>query len=394
MNIVSVPLKFAPTNTAALARSWRKDVDGDDVPHAALASAMAVPARGVGYISGRMPRVVFQQAYPFTDINTHRAANSGQNTVAFEWFYTDNVPNARTQTVRVRGLTRSGGNANANAYAARTVNIAQRTSLHNRQINVSNLSADILKAGGMSGQFAVHRGTRHGCDVNEGLEAYEGYTILDVVVQDDVVSSFDSAQNHVAASPGYAKPGAIITAGLPANIRQALHEVRYNNQPIHACWSAQRQNSNWVNAISTDDTAIVITTNSWGNLLDHTINARNTATPGISCHAYRAGRGLESRAAGQMVNVICRVKAHLNAAGADAACVCFWGPHGDVQVAIPANAANVGWYITSSSLYLNSAINSVENGIGRNKIDPFGKVANTGTDALRIFGLSIEGKYA
>lgn len=380
---------FIDVDPADLGRNWRETSEAN-VRVGNRSDLVARIAEAVNQRLARLPRVWAWQHESCNAADQHTAANEAATCdPLYSFLVTDNVPNANSFLVRVVSFPRtSAANANAPAYAAIDGGSnVERTPGSYGSANTVNTWLDAEYD-----QFEVTRGSSAGLDINRHLATHDGFTPVSVVIQDSLITLLDSNE-HLMVRPAATSPGRPVVSGPMSDIRTALDTIRRYNMMIDCSWSAQRNaddGANWANVAESGRHGVVITNNVFVNLLDVNITTRDVNSPGIGVCAWRQGVGEETRPDGQKVIRNVRVLAACNAASNDSGYFNAMTNGGSNAVLVVSNAAPT-WY--NCDVFVNSFINSAENTARENRIDLFGRVANSDNDQLRLYAVSIEGKY-
>ena len=310
-NPIPVPKSWTPCDRAAIAKNWTQATDGTQQRQTNRADSITGLAQRVNHLLGLQPRVMFTQAYPMG------TADVGGLEPLHLWTTKDAVPNGRTVRFRIlahQRTTTNTGYGTANAYVA-GIALACATG---RAFGVAN---------GMSyADMFVHdlewpRGAKDNSERRMGVATYNGYTIMDIAVEDRPLTSLDpDTYDAVAVSVAPGQP--ILAAPLEA-IRSKFHAARNSNLTLGGCWSAV--------GITVKGSApgnaqgLCITSTSFVNVMDQSYNSRTATSPGMSVHAAYCGRGPEWTTNGRHVKLMCRVVGEKDSA--DHGVVRFEGPN-------------------------------------------------------------------
>lgn len=361
-------------------RNWRNSYDGSQSAMGCRANPVRQIAEAVNRCLGRYPMPWAQMSWPITSNGASACEENGSNPfVNFgRWDYTRN---ARSASVRVMTLKRST-NAEQNSFLEMSHNASEATPIHTDWTNDPRTCADTW-----CDSFRIDRGAEQNGFVGYGMNTYGGYRALDIVVQDTELAWIDAnADVWDSVDPSKATSGREILADLMGNMRAAFHRARMGNHGFQASWMGYGQENAWQDPPQTNECAIVATSNVFVNLINQSWTTRNSESPGIECVAYRRGRGHQSVAAGTVIPVSCSFLAESNAAApAGNAVINVHGAVDTAAVNIPANVLQ--WYTVNVSL--NTALDPINAENGVNKLDVYGKVANSGTDTLRVRGVIV-----
>lgn len=363
--------KTTPANVIGTkdARNWRQTPEGTDVRMSNLAAPLRTLGEANNRVMGRHPKILFHLPQPILAPDTPQADSTGLNPL-YRWVAPDYWANGRSYTVRFLVAPRTAGTGDAYAddeYGSDT------TPSYNYTPGSLLLCQHVRES-----QFTVDRGAPADAETEHGIGTYNGYTVLDVIVQDDELDTLDTTL-HSHCKPVSAKTAAPVVEGLIEDIRSTFHDARRYNMGQAFCWAAQGVSS--TPAAPGNATCMSVSSTTYVNVIDQGVTARDANSPGILVPAHLKGRGNITKAAGQTVRVDVRVLANSAAEGT----VKFIGPNGSTEVTITAGGG-LDWYTASAHLDLSSNSNDLtDTATTRNKIDIHAKVAS-GT--LYIYGLS------
>lgn len=369
--------QWTPVDVEYGCRNWTPDLDGTE--RRLWNSAAAINGLvGVGnHLLGRSPRTSFCQYWPVGKCDT-----SGLNPL-HRWRYNDNLDNGRTVVYRIIALTRATGAGDAKAY--RTGDSATATPAANgTDLNAAFPSHVFYH------EIRYSRGNPNNAEIAEGLSTQNGYTVLDVVAQDEELGFLDP--NYHLFMGGRATSGDPVVANLLENIRTNFHEHRRTCLPIVGSWAAVGTTTK-PGAAPGDHTGLRIDSTSFVNVFDQTVTARTAYSEGISAHRQWAGVGAEDEDYGKRVKIVCAVYAEKDSA--DAGVVRFIGPDhvasNSVDITVTGDAA-AGWFGGSTNyVYLNPAAANTLETTARNKIDIHAKCTSAGQ--LYIWGIRLWEMY-
>lgn len=368
MTLASSPYARAPVDMAKLCRNWRQTLEASDVRMGNKAAAVAALASAVNRVLGRYPRVWAAMGWPLAVTDTTGSAPL----IVLRRF--DGAPNGTSFDTRVMSMPRTAGAGNC--YLSRTG--GGSTPSNNWSVSAPDKWADLV-----IDTYETNRGARANALTVETIGTYNGFTLLDIVIQDAELRALNSAL-HDLADPALAKTGGAVLADLIKQIRFVFHRLRAHNLTMDGLWCAQASGGLWQTPGSTNPTAVVVTSATFVNLIDQTITARSATSFGHSSPARHCGTGPEDETAGQQVPVMCWVYAHATAGNGT---VRFEGPLGHVDITVT-GGPGVAWYGgVASKVNLDSSVSDTDITIARNKIDPMGKVAS-GT--LYIYNWTLE----
>lgn len=370
MPTISTSPYWSAINIDHLCQNWTVDIDGIDRRQGNHAKAGTIIGSTVNHLLGRHPRILFWGAIPVDDVWSDLNARDP----LFRWKYDDSVKTARTWTVRALTVPRVTANAEfANAYLTREGDSTSNTAYFNLNVATTNWFYDVAIQ-----EMQVTRGAETNALVEEGLSAFGGYRVLDVVVYEDELYDLDS-DIHWYVDTGAARTREKVLADLPEQVRARLHDLRTKTLPQLISWCAQGGPSGWGTPNSPGDaTGMVVNSDldgnaTWVNLLDHDYAARTANTPGVSCPVYRCGRGAETTPAGNAVKMTLYVIAAATA-GATGASVRLESYISNATLNVSNTAAD--WLTFPTMLELNSAVVDTSRDAERNKVDILGKVTN------------------
>lgn len=355
--------KFSPLDMSKQARNWRQTPEGTDVRMANRADALAAVGEATNRTLGRHPAIHFHMPQPITSVDATQADATGAVPL-YRWLRPDYWANGRSYDVRFLVAPRTSGTGNCYAEYE---DGSYLTASVNTTVGSLQLCQDVRYA-----QYQVDRGATTSTEYPEGINTYNGFTILDMVVQDDQLDALDSTL-HSVCDTSVAKTGNPVLAGLAEDIRSTFHDARRYNLGMAFCWAAQGVSAT---PGSTDATAIVVTSASLVNIIDQSVTTRDENTPGIMCPAYLKGRG---------VNTTVRVDVRVYAESSTDAIVRFTGPNGYAEVQV---SGGLDWYAGETQhIDLSSDSNDLTDvTTARNKIDIMASVTAGGT--LYIYGLA------
>jgi len=366
-----------------MVRNWSQDYSGANVRALSNANAIQQLAAAISNLCGGQPRVMFAQS---------RGGAGAYNAAAdadplWQWKLDDDWDNGRVRLYRVLAMPRvnAPGGAGGDAYAHVEGSATDKTptALTGTAVATSPVyPRDLIEA-----EIRFARGAKGGAETTDGITALDGYTIHDLVVQDDLLQWLDGAIHVDVSGSGLPSHGDPIVAGIVEELRSALHAARTLNQPAVISWAANACESD-AQPASTGVTGIKVASDTYVNILDSSVTSRTATSPGHTCPAWRAGRGPHTTEAGRKVRLQCRVLAR-NTHVANNAAVKLIGPthvaSNEREIIVPANLAPT-WYGGASDLiYLDSATADDDATVARNKVDIHAKCA-TGTDYLWIYG--------
>jgi hypothetical protein len=350
------------------ARNWRQTPEGSDVRMSNLAAPLRALGEANNRVMGRHPKVHFHMPQPITDEDTTQADSTGADPL-YRWLTSDYWANGRDYTVKFLVAPRTSGSGNAyaeyegGAYSTPALNYTPAT---------LQLCQHVREA-----QYTVNRGAATDSEQEEGISTYNGYTVLDVLVQDAELNTLDTTI-HSHCTPATAKSTAPVVEGLIEDIRSTFHDARRYNMGQAFCWAAQGIAE--TPAAPGNATCMSVGSTTYVNVIDQGVTARDANSPGILVPAYLKGRGNITKAAGQTVRVDVRVLANSAAEGT----VKFIGPNGSTEVTITAGGG-LDWYSAGEHLDLSSNSNDLtDTATTRNKVDIHAKVAS---GVLYIYGI-------
>ena len=387
---VFVSRDWTGIDISALARPWAPTESGY-VRCGTSAGAVQRVQYGINHLLGRQPRVTFchefhQQSQLGTwDIELNAAP-------LFSHHYSDYWRNGQRREYRALVIPRDDGNDwNSDKIAICNSNYMSGTSPGYVRVE------DAATAWPNNLELLEWTVTRNGAAnaiTTEHINSYNGLRIVDLVAQDQPKDFLDTSTDVHATALGVA-PGGEIIAGAAESIREAIHNIALHDLPIDFQWHAQR-----VESVGWDQSAegnnrralcTVISGSDWINPLDGSA-ARTAATPGFSCHGYKAGRGV-SNSAGVRVFLLAK-------AGGANAIVNVVGPdhRAGNWCSFSLDAADAAqWYTAGDLVYLNTEVDDSCTNTGRNKFDILiqrnGSPPETGQANVAIFGIVGQREY-
>ncbi len=386
MAIIPTNYYHAGLDLLATCRNWRQSQnDGTNIRMGNRAKAVEALAHALNRCLAHQPRILFSKAIP---VATADAVGSDP---LYIYRYDDSVTNARDTSTHVLAVPRTAG-AN-NCYAGRYTGgaVVDRTSYHNNTVGAVDEFEDTFYDG-----YVYNRGAAAAAYVQEGISTFNGFTALDVVVQEKPLAQLDTSI-HSAVDPSEAKKGQEVLADILEDIRAYFHALQLTSRPRAFCWAAQGQAGAWATPGATDQTAIVVTNATQVNVLDQAVVARTSTSPGISCHVQYAGWGAQDENNGELIKVSPRIYGSVVAAGNPAnGTVRFHGPNfaaaggaaNFCDVTITNGAANQWWGADTDYFYLDSTIGDTDATANRNKVDIFGWIPGRVTETMYIYGLN------
>ncbi len=355
------------------------------------AEAVKRVAQQLNHCLARYPRVMMQMNMLVT---TAEAVGADP---LYQWYYDDQVANGRTSTCRICMVKRTAGAGNAIAGRYTGGAITEKTSTFDANI----AGAVLVYAGMKEASYQISRGADAAAEITESLSTENGYTVTGFSVQDDEITSLNTA-SHLYVIPSQANKGWEILADILEDIRDKFHDLQTSNLSKFINWSAQRTAATGWNAPaggSGDEHGIAVIADGSGNmvnLLAQTIGARTGTSPGVQCHVRNRGWGATDETNGQLVKVQCRVHAEIPATvGTNDGFVRFWGPdhvaNNYTDITVTNAAARTWWGNSGNYIYLDSRQADTVVTTARNKIDMFGWIDDTparSDEVLDIYGLS------
>ena len=366
-----------------VARNYRQTVnDGTDVRMGNRVAAVEALAHALNRCLAHLPRILFSKAQPYGNVD-----NVGSDPL-YVYTYDDSVTNARDVVTRVLAVPRTAG-AN-DCYGGRYTGAAvtDKTSVHNNTVGAVDLFEDTF------GDTYNHvRGAAAAAEIEEAFSTFNGFTALDVVVQEKPLSQLDTAL-HDAVDPSTAKKGDEVLADILEDIRDKFHTLRTTGTPRCFGWAAQKQAGAWYTPASTDQTAIVVANTTQVNVIDQAVVARTATSPGVSCHVQYAGWGAQDENNGELIKCYCRVFGSVVNGAIDGK-VRFHGPNfaagggannfTDITIT---NGVAEAWYGDSTNfVYLDSTMPDTDVTVNRNKVDIFGWIPGLTTEIMYLYGL-------
>lgn len=369
---IAPPQKWAPCDQPWAAKNWTRAADGTQQRQTNRSDTLNGIAQRINHLLGLQPRTVFMQAYP---IGT---ADTGGKDPLHVFKYTDGCINGRTLRYRILAVPRTSGTGDAQA---------KRTGASDATGKANATYASVGFADQFVHEISYARGNAPASEQERGISTFNGYTVLDVCVEDARITALDFA-THDVCSVNLA-PGQGILANALEHCRDKFHRARVNNLSTIASWAAIG-NTTKPGAAPGDASGLRIDSTTLVNVLDQAVAARSGTSPGISAHALYCGRGPEWTTAGRKVKVLCRVYAEKDSA--DAGTVRFIGPdfvaNNYTDIAVTGDAAAGWWGSASNYIYLDSMALDDATGTGRNKIDIHAKCASAGS--LYLWALHAE----
>jgi len=373
MAVIATPGAYSPIDPVGACKNWTQKASGAQARMGNRAVAMQQLAHAVNRALSRFPRIHASKAQPIAQADT-----AGSDPL-YVWRIDDIVDNARSYTVTVLALPRATGSGSC--YAGKYGGSEATPTAD--ALYLSPALVDVFEA-----EYQVTRGAVTDAEANDGISTYNGYTVLDVVVQDDEISSLDTAL-HQYCNPALAHCGEKVLADIAEQIRAAFHEQRTTNLPIWG-WCGQAYGGSWATPAVSNHRAIVINSSTYVNVLDQSVTSRTATSPGCNHVVQYCGLGASDETIGKQLKCYCRVFAAVDG-GVSNGEVKFIGPthvaSNDITIAVTPGVA-AAWYGNSSSyLYLNGSSTPTDTGTTRNKIDIHAKVATAPTNTLYIYAI-------
>lgn len=369
-----------PLDSDELACNWIQERSNSWQRHHASASSLNALAWVLNNICCRQPRMIFCQAQPFGYVDSAHPWGTLATYATEElyaWRYQDIVKNATSRSARALALpplaTTSdcfvGWNSlSSGRYNARFVG--------DRYEPVDAFCVELTDDGRAPSNVTA----------NDQINTYGGFTVADVVVQDNAISAVDLTK-HVFVRGTQARPGTPILAGTGIDgmegMRAAFHEARSTNVKIVGQWHAQRGPLGWITPESSNEHGIIVAATSFVNAIDQTFNARDGNSPGFSDWGFVIGVGYPGDGGGLVSKVRCSVYAHMPGGGSNTGTVKFIGPihveNNYQEIVINEGGAGPAWYDSAGFVSLNTWSRGSDDSEYRNKIDVHAKVDSAGT---------------
>lgn len=372
---ISAPYQHAPVDPSPFAKNWTQNAVGTWVRMGNSAAAVRALALATQRCLARMPRPWFVKAWPISDCDV-----AGSDPLAL-WRVLDNVPNARGYHVRVLALPRT--EQSGECYAGRTGGSAtEETSRTTTAISSSVSGADVFEE-----SYPVVRGAAADAEISEGISTFGGYTIIGVVVQDNELHQLNTDVHDFVT--GQVKQGDTVLADVAEQIRSAFHALRTSNLPAWG-WAARFSGGAPAAPVTPAATGIPVQSTSYVNLIDPTVSARTSTSPGSMHYVHYAGIGRYDQTPGQRIKLMCRVYGEVDGGASDGE-VKFEGPThvGSNETVISVTAgAGPAWYGNAANyIYLNGQSGPTDTGAARNKVDVFGRLATFPTNTFHVYNV-------
>jgi hypothetical protein len=228
-------------------------------------------------------------------------------------------------------------------------------------------------------ELEQNRGVESNSFLSYSINTYGGFSIVDLVAQDDELPELDT-DIHEYVDPAQAVSGGEILTTLPDAMRSSMHSMRMAQHGWQSMWLGYGQENAWQYPSTTNQCAIVTTSNTFVNLLNQSWNVRNADSPGIECVAYMRGRGHQNVASGTVM--VCSVKAliEINSGQNGGGVLNIQGPLASTAQTVYGNSTQ----LVELNVGLNTALTPYYTTNGVNKIDMYGRVLNSGTDSLIV----------
>lgn len=357
---------WTPIDIDGICRNYSLDKNGVAFRYKATAAAVEALVTGINHLLAyNNARISFQQC---CDFETRQV--SGVDPL-YQWTLNEQNENGRVQHWRMVIASRSSGTGNA--YAHRYGYTSVRTPYQNYTAYTPQFPADCRHT-----MLEFVRGGARGL-ISDALTTVNGYSIIDVCVQDEPTPTLDITIDDVAL--GGAVSGQEIVANVIEDLRQAFYAVRANYLPVLFSWSAQGATGS---PASPSAIGCVSGSATFTNVLDNASATRTADSPGIMCNALRAGRGDPSKTDGTKVPVALAILARISTSPSGTGEYRIIGPDhvASNQVDITGiSATTATWYTSGSDrLYMNSTVGVDDVTTARNKIDVLGRVTNAADD--------------
>lgn len=368
-------------NSTAIARNWTVDRAGTSRAQLAMSSSMTSLAWAINHLCCRQPRVVFCQAQPYGYTSTAIPWGTLQTAGAaplYSWQYPDIVQNATERAARILACP---------TLATTSQCYVGWDSQTSAKINARHHDIDYKPSDMYLVELTKSGRTPSGATASDQVNTYNGFTIADIVVQDNAIATVDSTK-HVYVSAAPARPGQPIMAGTGIDglegMRAAFHEIRTTNLPIDIQWAALAGAAGYQTPAASNEHGIVVTSTAYVNVIDQTATTlRDADTPGVPLWGQYCGVGSQVPTSGQSAKLKCGVYAMSSGGGT----VKFIGPNhvsdNYQEIAVTSTATPL-WLYAPSVVNINTTIADTDTTAARNKIDIQAK-AVTGT--VSIFGL-------
>ncbi len=384
MAIIPTNYFLAGLDLTAWCRNYRHSKnDGTDVRMGNRSKAVEALAHALNRCLAHQPRLLFSKAQPVAN------ADSAGSDPLYICAYDDSVTNARDVVYRTLAVPRTSGTGDS--YLGRYTGgaVVDKTSNNNYTAASVDQFEDTFYD-----DFVYARGAAADAEVSEAVSTFDGFTALDVVLQEKPLSQLDTTIHNVV-DPAEAKKGQVVLADILEDIRAHFHELQTTSRPRCFSWSAAGAAGSWATPASTDQTAIVVTSGSQKNVIDQTVTSRTGTSPGVSCHVQHAGWGAQDEDNGKLVKVLCRVYGKASGGSANGT-VRFHGPNFSagggasnyVDITITHGAANAWYGDANDFIYLDASAADTATGTGRNKVDIFGWISGVTTETMYLYGLS------
>lgn len=361
----------------------------------AYASVPKACAQALNHLLGQCPRIMFSQ----NQVAGTMDPSADSANPFYVWKYYDGVDNGISRTVHMLVAPRQNGTGNCyagtadadgNEYATTgTMNATVASVVFPQDLVYVKMEVDARpESGAPPGSATVSDAL-----VVDGIRTYNGFTIVDVCVQDDAVATLTKGI-HTFATTNAATTGGQILANTAEDCRAKYAEVRGTNLGIVGQWAATLVGGVYdTPATPGNQTGLAweVDTdgNAYRNVFNHAIDARTATSIGISCHAQYAGTGTGAKTAGSKVAVRCAVLAAVTA-GATNAKIKFIGPDhilsNELELAVTATTPTWVGGGASDVIYLNSNSADDDATTARNKVDIMAK-ADTATKKLFVWGI-------
>lgn len=354
MSSVAAGWYYSGIDISGQARVWSQDSSSAQRRMLNRSLVLRTLIDGANHMLGRQMRPLAMMAQP-----GHGMVYDNGSSPLYWFSEDDEVVNARSRTMRVLALP-TGFAVGANAYARSNTGAVTPVIAYGLASYPTTL---------VYHEAPFVRGSPTGvATLTEQISTYEGYCIMDMVVQDDVVPRLDDDYYHDMTDWRSIYPGAPVVDGVMESMRACHARHRAASKPLLMCWLGQASGNAWQTVTPSAAEAFVVTSETAVNIINTDITARSATSPGTTCSAQYMGTGRSNT-----IGVTCAILAQMNNGTGT---FDFVGPVTNATISVTATTPT--WYYANGlNLYTNVA-DSVTSA-SRNKIDPMARVTATST---------------
>ena len=374
---IHAPYRFSYLDMAQVCENWDQNDSGTDVRMVNKADAVKMLCNTLNRLLARYPRIMWSQGYCLQDdagtpITDAPDDSSSSDPLMVSTYY-DGVANGRKYVHRILSHSRNAGTGNAYLED----DVSGETTPYNDETLTQLYPCELF----FDSKIRSTRGAATDAEVEAQVNSYNGYTIMDIVCQDESINTLDS-DTHDAVDPSLVTSGDLVLADVLEDIRSKFHSLRTENLPVVLDWHAYAVGGTWQTSASINELVIGTTSTSYGNILDTSVTSRTTTSPGVTCPAQYCGRGNLSAATAAVENVRLQWRVFGSAATANGTVKIIGPDHvagNNDEITISSGGAPAWCGTRSNYISLNAGAADTETGTEQNKVDIHFKVAAGGT---------------